>query len=88
MFTAKSFIRLFISFDVPSADPWFKHVEVWMSLDGDVDANYKHQINANDSFVIDPVEEGNDYWIKLRTVNTFIIVLLYFFIIIIPFQLF
>lgn len=67
----RSFSRLKISFTIPDDDPWFKHVEVWVSTDGNVEANYKHQFNSNENFVIDPVEEGKEYWIVLKTVNIY-----------------
>lgn len=60
--------RLKVTFDVPTSS-WFDHVEVWVSTNGDVDANYVHQFNANSNFDIDPVEEDQTYWIKLRACN-------------------
>lgn len=66
-----SYIRLDVDFSVPEDQVWFDHVEVWVSTNGDVLANYKHQFNANESFAIDPVQEGAEYYIILRTVNLF-----------------
>lgn len=65
----RSLSRLNVSFTVPDTQPWFKHVEVWVSTNGDVEANYTHQFNAINNFTIDPAQEGNTYWIILRTVN-------------------
>ena len=65
----RSFSKFEIDFVIP-ADTWFKEVEVWISTDGDVEANYTHQMTVTDSFTIDPVEEGATYWIVLRSVNT------------------
>jgi len=60
--------KLDITFTVPD-DSWFKYVEVYQSIDGDVEANYTHQFNAKSNFSIDPVEEGQTYYIILRVVN-------------------
>jgi len=64
----RTFSKFEIDFDIP-ADTWFKEAEVWISTDGDVDANYTHQMTVTDSFTIDPVEENATYWIVLRAVN-------------------
>jgi len=64
----RTFSKLEVSFDIPT-DSWFDHVEVWVSRNGDVTANYKHQFNAKDDFTMDPVQEGDTYWIVLKTVN-------------------
>ncbi len=64
-----SYSRLNITFRVPADEVWFKHCEVWVSVNGDVDANYTHQFNSVSNFDIDPAEEGQVYWIKLRVVN-------------------
>jgi hypothetical protein len=58
-----------ITFTIPESS-WFQEVEVFVSTDGDVEANYTHQFNARESFFMDPVEEGQTYFIVLRTVNT------------------
>ena len=64
----RTFSKFEIDFDIP-VDTWFKECEVWVSTEGDVEANYTHQLNVTDSFTIDPVEEGEEYYIVLRTVN-------------------
>lgn len=65
----KYYTKLFIDFTIPDDDPWFDYVEVWVSVDGDVEENYKHQTNAKNSFYIESVNVGYDYWIILRPVN-------------------
>ena len=75
----RSFSRLNIRFTIPDDDPWFKHVEVW-TANADADApppsageldetSFKHQFDSSSNFVIDNVQEGQVYYIKLRTVN-------------------
>lgn len=62
----QSYTRLKITFDKPLEYTWFQHVEVWLSLDG---VSFKHQFNSTTDFQIDPVEEGIDYWLRLRVVS-------------------
>jgi len=62
----RTFTRLKITFDEPSNYPWFRHVEVWQSYDN---VNWTYQYNVNTDFNIDNVEEGETYYIKLRTVS-------------------
>ena len=68
-YNLKYYTRLLIDFDVPDDEPWFDHVEVWVSTTGDVEANYKHQTNAKNSFYLDPASPGDLYYIVLRPVN-------------------
>lgn len=63
----RSFVRLFIYFDVPSDYPWFSHVEVYISFD---DSTWKYWGEVRDDFYIDGLEEGVTYYIRLKTVNT------------------
>jgi hypothetical protein len=69
-FRLRTFTRLTVSYDFPSTYPWLDHIEAWVSLDAGV--SYTHQFDvADDSggFVIDPVEEGQSYWVKLISVS-------------------
>jgi hypothetical protein len=67
-FRLRTASKLKISFDIPE-NSWFKEVEVYVSTEGDVEANYKHQFNVKDDFSMDPVEEGQTYFIVLVVVN-------------------
>lgn len=58
--------RLVVSFDEPTDYGWFDHVEVWISFDN---TNWTHAFNASDDFMIDPVEEGKLYYLRLKSVN-------------------
>ena len=64
----RTFSKLQIEFNIP-VDSWFKNCEVLVSTNGDVEANYKHQLTVTNSFDLDPVDEGTIYYIILRTVN-------------------
>jgi hypothetical protein len=63
----RSRIRLTCDFDAPTDYPWFDHVEVWVSVGGTDD--YRYQFSTENNFFLDPVEEGENYYIKLRSVN-------------------
>lgn len=65
----RTYSRLKIDFDPPqSADyPYWDHAEIWVSLDAG--ASYKHIGTATGDFQIDPVEEGQEYFIKILSVN-------------------
>lgn len=55
-----------VAFDEPTNYGWFDHVEVWVSFD---DVAWSHMFNARNDFIIDPVEEGQIYYIRLKSVN-------------------
>jgi len=62
----RTFTRLKVSFSEPTGWPWFSHVEVYVSRDN---VNWEHQFNATEDFSIENVEEGADYYIRLKTVS-------------------
>ena len=68
-FRLRTYSRLKITFDEPADYPWYKEVEVWVSIDGGV--TYEHAFNTTNDFNLDPVEEGVIYIIRLKTVNLF-----------------
>ena len=65
----RTFIKLNVSFTVPENEPWFKHVEAYVSTEGAEDSKYQMIGKYTSSFEIDPVEEGQEYWIKLVVVS-------------------
>jgi len=72
----RTFSRLNITFTVSENEPWFSHVEVWqaMIIDGDPipdQADYVHQFNTTNNFNIDPVEQGQEYYIVLIPVSIY-----------------
>jgi hypothetical protein len=62
----RNFTRLAISFNAPSNYPWVKHYEVWLSYDN---STWEYLFHANGDFYIDPVEEGTNYYIRIKTVS-------------------
>lgn len=66
----RSFTRLRVTFDYPSGYPpgYIDKIEVWVS---DEDANYERLFSVTDDFTLENVEEGESYWIRLKTVSIF-----------------
>lgn len=62
----RTMVRLNISFSSPADYAWFDYVEVWLSYD---DSTYVHQFDTTTNFEIPNVIEGDQYWVKLRTVS-------------------
>jgi hypothetical protein len=66
----RSFTRLRVTFDLPSGYPrgFVDHIEVWVSDD---DVTYERLFSVTDDFTLENVEEGESYWIRLKTVSIF-----------------
>jgi hypothetical protein len=62
----RTFTRLKVAFDAPANYAWFDHVEVWLSYDN---ATWEHQFNSTSDFELSNVKEGQDYYLRLKTVN-------------------
>jgi hypothetical protein len=64
----RSFTRLLISFTPPSASvyPFWKEAEVWVKIGT---GDYKYMTRVRDNYIIDPVNEGETYYVKLVSVN-------------------
>lgn len=62
----RTFTRLKVTFDEPANYPWFDRVEVRISYD---DSAWEHIFDATEDFEIANVEEGVDYYIRLKTVS-------------------
>ena len=57
--------RFIITFDQPDY-VWFDHIEVWQSFDNQ---SWKFLFNANDDFLVGPLEEGQTYYFRLKVVS-------------------
>jgi len=70
-YRGRSFTRLEIEFDPPpvTSYPYWDHAEVYVKV-GESGA-YVHRTNSSTDYEIDPVQEGETYYIKLRSVNVF-----------------
>jgi len=62
----RTFTRLNVSFDAPADYPWFDFCEIWVSHDN---STWEHQFNTTTDFCIDNVEDGEDYYIRIRAVS-------------------
>jgi len=66
----RSFTRLILDFDIPSAtdDPFFEYVEVWMKIGSD---DYRYMTRSEGNYIRESVDEGDTYYFKLRSVNIY-----------------
>ena len=64
----RNFTKLNVLFDPPSNYPWFNHVEVRISYDN---TNWTYLYNVKTDFEILNVKEGQDIWIRLKTVSDY-----------------
>lgn len=64
----RTFTRLKVTFDPPANYAWFDHVEVWLSYD---DSTWEHLFDSTSDFEISNVEEGQDYYVRLKSVSIF-----------------
>lgn len=63
----RSFTRLTVTFDEPAGYPWYDHVDVYLSFDN---VNWEYLFPARTSFQVDPLEEGQRYYLRLKTVSS------------------
>ena len=65
----RSFTRWKIDFDEPAAAtyPWWDYAEIWLSIGGTSD--YRYMTKSTSDYVLDPVEEGEIYYVKIRSVS-------------------
>lgn len=61
-FRGRSFTRLIVSWNPPLNYPWFDFVDVWVNIG---EAGWKYQTTARAEYMIDPVQEGEIYNVKL-----------------------
>lgn len=68
-YASRTFTRLKVDFDPPASTtyPYWDHAEIHVSYDGG--SVYKNIGNSNSDFVLDPVEEGLVYYVKICSVN-------------------
>ena len=64
----RSFTRLKCNFSPPlaSIDPFWDYAEVYVKIGA---GDYKYMTRSGGDYQLDPVEEGETYYIKLRSVN-------------------
>ena len=66
----RSFTRWKIDFDPPlvSDYPFWDYAEIWLKIGS---GDYKFMTKATSDYQLDPVEEGETYYIKIRSVSIF-----------------
>ncbi len=68
VYGGRTFTRLKVDFDPPSNYPWYKHTEIWVKIGSDP---YKFETISTSDFVLDPVQEGQTYQVKMVNVSIF-----------------
>ena len=70
-YRGQSFTRWLINFQPPdeSVYPWFDYAEIWVRIG--TDGAYKYYTRSEKDYVLDPVEEGQHYAVKMVSVNIF-----------------
>ena len=64
----RSFTRWKIDFDPPAPEdyPWWDYAEIWVKIGT---GEYRYMTKSTSDYVLDPVEEGETYYVKLRSVS-------------------
>ncbi|MEE9356480.1 MAG: phage tail protein [Methylococcaceae bacterium] len=65
----KTYWKLDVTFDEPTDYPYYKHSEAWISYDGGV--NYSYLRSGTVKITLDPVQYGQQIFIKLRSVSIY-----------------
>jgi len=66
----RTFTRWLIDFDPPAATdyPFWDYAEIWLKIGS---GEWRYMTNCRTNYQVDPVEEGETYYIKIRSVSTF-----------------
>jgi len=64
----RSFTRWKIDFDPPAAEdyPFWDYAEIWVKIGS---GDYRYMTKSTSDYALDPVEEGETYYVKLRSVS-------------------
>jgi len=67
-YRGRSFTRWKIDFDPPAAStyPWWSHAEIYVKIGS---GEWRYMTKSGGDYVIDPVEEGETYQVRLRSVS-------------------
>ena len=67
----RSFTRWKIDFDAPAPEnyPFWDYAEIWVQIGSSGD--YRYMTKSTSDYVLDPVEEGERYYVKLRSVSIY-----------------
>ncbi|RLB61888.1 MAG: hypothetical protein DRH08_13235, partial [Deltaproteobacteria bacterium] len=66
----RSFTRLLLDFTAPTpeVDPFWDYAEIYMKIGS---GDYKYLTKSEGDYIIDPVDEGDTYYLKMKSVNIF-----------------
>jgi len=66
----RSFTRWKIDFDAPAAAdyPWWDYAEIWLKIGS---GEWRYMTRCDTNYQVDPVEEGETYYVKVRSVSIF-----------------
>ena len=66
----RSFTRLNIDFDAPAAAdyPWWDFAEIWLKIGS---GEWRYMTRSDTNYSVDPVEEKETYYCKIRSVSIF-----------------
>jgi hypothetical protein len=66
----RSFTRWNIDFDAPAATdyPWWDYAEIWLKIGS---GEWRYMTRCDTNYSVDPVEEGETYHCKIRSVSIF-----------------
>jgi hypothetical protein len=69
-YRGRTFTRWIINFSPPTAVvyPWWSYAEIFIKIGA---GDYKLMTTAYEDYILDPVEEGETYYCKIRSVNIY-----------------
>lgn len=62
----RSYTRLVVEFDRPTAYPWWDYAQVWLKIGS---GEWAYMTKSENGWLLEPVEEGETYAVKLVSVN-------------------
>lgn len=65
-YRGRTFTRLLINYSVPVDYGWLDYSEIWMKIGT---GDWKYMTMSRDNYIIDPVEEGETYYIRILPVS-------------------
>jgi len=70
-YRGRSFTRWKIDFDGPAPEdyPFWDYAEIWVKIGSA--GEYRYMTKSTSDYVLDPVEEGETYYVKMRSVSIF-----------------
>ena len=69
-YRGRSYTRLLVSWNNPETTdyPWWDYAEIYIKID---DGEWRYMTKSRGDYMVDPVEEGAKYYVRVRSVNIF-----------------